>query len=276
LPEPWPPACSSRLGGTPTPSPCTPAHAAETGVLSALSAAHGVSGASDILEGEVGFGAAMSEGCDWSLATNGFGEDYNITRMTFKNHGCCGHAFAAIDGALALSNQHQFDPADILNIRVDGYSATVDICGSNTHATPYEGRFSVPYLVATALTHGSARLDAFTEARLTDPATTALTAKVDVRLDDEIDAEFPGRRAARLCIKMRDGSVLEHYQKTRRGDPDMPLTDDELEDKFMELTGPVMGEKASIGLLDACRSLETLGSVRDLPKVGPLSAVQSA
>ena len=67
----------------------------------------------------------MSEGCDWSLATNGLGEDYNITRMTFKNHGCCGHAFAAIDGALALSNQHQFDPADILNIRVDGYSATV-------------------------------------------------------------------------------------------------------------------------------------------------------
>ena len=121
----------------------------------------------------------MSEGCDWSLATNGLGEDYNITRMTFKNHGCCGHAFAAIDGALALSNQHQFDPADILNIRVDGYSATVDICGSNTHATPYEGRFSVPYLVATALTHGSARLDAFTEARLTDPAPTALTAKVD-------------------------------------------------------------------------------------------------
>jgi hypothetical protein len=75
---------------------------------------------------------------------------------------------------------------------------------------------------------------------------------------------------------MRDGSVHEHYQKTRRGDPDMPLTDDELEDKFMELTGPVMGDKASIGLLDACRSLETLGSVRDLPKVGPLSAVQSA
>ena len=73
------------------------AHAADTGVLCAQSAARGVRGVLDILEGEVGFGAAMSGECDWSGATEELGERYNITQMTTKNHGCCGHTFASID-----------------------------------------------------------------------------------------------------------------------------------------------------------------------------------
>jgi len=53
------------------------------------------------MEGEVGYGRAMGEGPDWERALATLDEDFHITRMTFKNHACCGHAFAAIDGALA-------------------------------------------------------------------------------------------------------------------------------------------------------------------------------
>ncbi len=48
----------------------------------------------------------MACGTDWKKAVRGLGADYNITRMTFKNHGCCGHTFAPIDGIL-----HLFGPA---------------------------------------------------------------------------------------------------------------------------------------------------------------------
>src|SRR5512145_2009690 len=48
-------------------------HAAEAGALAALAAARGVTGVADILEGEVGFGAAMSVNPDWSRATRGLG-----------------------------------------------------------------------------------------------------------------------------------------------------------------------------------------------------------
>ena len=77
-------------------------HAADAGAMAALGAAQGVTGALDVLEGAAGFGAAMSVNPDWSKAIDGLGARYNITAMTFKNHGCCVHAFAAIDGALAL------------------------------------------------------------------------------------------------------------------------------------------------------------------------------
>lgn len=251
------------------------AHAADTGVLCAQSAAQGVRGVLDILEGEVGFGAAMSEDCDWSIATDGLGETYNITRMTTKNHGCCGHTFAAIDATLAVKAAHGLTATDIKRISVGGYSATVDICSGHDHQTPYDGKFSVPYLVATAMTHGSVRLDAFTEPRLTDPETSALSQKVEVFLDRDIDAEFPHKRMARIRVETNDGRVFDHFQPTRKGDPELPLSDADISAKFRELAGPVMGDGAE-PLLEACWSLETYGSVRDLPVTTSFDAAASA
>lgn len=241
------------------------AHAAESGLLCAQSAAAGVRGVLDILEGEVGYGAAMSENCDWSIATEGLGADYNITRMTTKNHGCCGHAFASIDAALAIKEQHGVTAADVKSIHLDAYSATVDICSGTDHRTPFEGKFSVPYLVATAFTHGSVRLDAFSEARLNDPATAALARKVSLSLDKEIDATFPHQRAARITVETTDGRTLTHFQPNRKGDPEMPLSDDELSAKYTELAAPVMGAGAAARLLDALWALESAPSVRRLP-----------
>ena len=252
------------------------AHAAETGVLCAQAAAHGVTGTLDILEGEVGYGAAMSEDCDWSIATAGLGTDYNITRMTTKNHGCCGHAFAAIDAAQAVCEAHGIGAADITGISIGGYSATVDICSGTEHRTPFEGKFSVPYLVATAITHGSVRMDAFSEARLNDPATAALAKKVVLHLDEDSDARFPFHRTARITIETTDGRRLEHFQPDRKGDPEMPLSDDEISAKYMELAAPVAGEPEARALLEALWSLETFGAVRDLPIGRPLSAAASA
>ena len=249
--------------------PMHSAHAAESGVLCAQSAAQGVTGALDILEGEVGYGAAMSKNCDWSIATRGLGEHYNITRMTFKNHACCGHAFAAIDAALALRERHALKPRDIKGIRVGGYSATIDTCGSKRHSTPFEGKFSLAYLIATAIVHGSVRLGAFTDERLNDPVTESLIHKVDLYLDPDIDATFPGARSARIRIETLDGTLLEHFQPTRKGDPDMPFSDDDVSAKFTELVAPVTGDSVARALLERCWSLKTLGSVRALPMASP-------
>src|SRR5256885_6972084 len=81
--------------------------AAEAGVTAALAAAEGVTGSLDIMEGEAGQGRPMGhgdagDGPDWERALATLGEDFHITRMSFKNHACCGHAFAATDGPLAL------------------------------------------------------------------------------------------------------------------------------------------------------------------------------
>src|SRR5436190_2770828 len=179
--------------------------AAEAGVTAALAACEGVTGSLDVLEGEAGFGRAMGDNPDWEKALAGLGRDFHITRMTFKNHACCGHTFAAIDGALALKNRMGVRAEDIERVDVGTYRAGLEVAHYEEPRTPAEGRFSLRYVVATALTHGSVRLAAFEAPRLQDPGTRALMKKISLAIDPALDASFPGQRAARLAIEARGG-----------------------------------------------------------------------
>src|SRR5476649_2694498 len=166
-------------------------HEAEAGLLAAQAARAGVTGSLDVIEGESGFGCAMSDGPDWDKATATLGTDFHITHMTFKNHACCGHTFAAIDGALELQRALGVKAADIARVHVGTYRPALEVAGYEHPTTPAEARFSLKYVVATALTHGSVRLAAFEPARRNDPTTRALMQKIELVVDPELDAAFP-------------------------------------------------------------------------------------
>ena len=231
-------------------------HAAEAGVTAALAAAEGVTGSLDVMEGDAGYGRAMGDGPDWEKALATLGRDFHITRMTFKNHACCGHTFAAIDGALAVQSQLGVAARDIERVRVGTYRAGVEVAHYHDPHTPAEARFSMKYVVATALAYGSVRLAAFEPPRLEDALTRDLMQRVDVALDPVLDATFPGQRAARVSIVARDGRRAEHLQPTRKGDPDAPLSDPELEAKYLELAAPVIGDQRARALLARLWRLE--------------------
>ena len=236
-------------------------HAAEAGVTAALGAAEGVMGSLDVIEGEAGFGRAMSDAPDWDKGLATLGDDFHITRMTFKNHACCGHTFAAIDGALALQARMQVAAREIERIRVGSYRAAREVSGVEHPVTPAEARFSLKYVVANALRHGSVRLAAFGPERMNDAETRALMERIELVIDPALDAAFPKQRAARVSIRTRDGRTEEFLQPTRIGDPDAPLSDAQLEAKFLELAAPVLGEAEAKAMLARLWSLETL---RDL------------
>jgi 2-methylcitrate dehydratase PrpD len=236
--------------------PLHPGRAAEAGVLAAQYASRGATGSLDILEGEAGFGTAFGDGPDWSRIDATLGQDFHIARLTFKNHIGCGLAFPAIDGALALQRRENIAPGDIQHVRVSTYKAALDIACYGQPASANEARFSIPYMVASALVHGSVRMAAYEPARLQDPATLALLQRVEAVVDPEIDALFPGQRAARVAITLRDGQQLVHFQPNRKGDPEEPLDDAELEGKLLELASPIIGEAAARELLRQIRGLD--------------------
>ena len=235
--------------------------AAEAGLTAALAAREGVTGSLDVIEGAAGYGKAMSDGPDWDKALATLGRDFHITRMTFKNHTCCGHTFAAIDGALALQAKMSLAANDIRRVRVGTYKAALDVAGYEEPRTAAEGRFSLKYVVATALTHGSVRFAAFEPDRLGNPATRDLMRRVEVAVDPQLDAAFPAQRAARVAIEARDGRREEFLQPTRIGDPDAPLSDAQLDAKYLELAGPVLGEAKAKALLGRLWRLEALKSL---------------
>ena len=232
-------------------------HAAETGVMAAISAGKGVTGALDVLEGAAGMGAAMSKAADWSKATADLGKIYHIEAITFKNHGCCGHTFAAIDGLLALMAAHGFSADDIASITIATYGPAVAITDRMDPKTPQECKFSMQYVVAHAACFGSVRIEAFTAERINNPAVRSMLPSISVTTDPEIDAAFPAQRAARVTLTTKNGDSVSLLQPTRKGDPDMPLSDSELDAKFTELTAPVLGIETTAALLSDLWLLDT-------------------
>ena len=79
--------------------------------------------------------------------------------------------------------------------------------------------------------------------------------RTTVKIDPELEAAFPAKRAARVAIRAR-GQREEWLQPTRIGDPDAPLSDRMLEEKYFELVNPVLGEAKARELLARLWALE--------------------
>lgn len=225
--------------------PLHAARAAEAGVLAAKAARRGLTGAWDMLDGEEGLGQAMSDGPSWGGVGDTLGKDFHITRVTFKNHVGCGHTFAAIDAALALREGEGFSIGKVRRIHVYTYRPALEIACHGKPASSNEARFSLRYVVAHALLHGSVRLNAYDDERVHDPVLGALVDRIDVHGDPETDAAFPANRSARIVIEFKSGDRRAHFQANRKGDPEDPLSDAELESKFIELATPSLGAAAA-------------------------------
>jgi 2-methylcitrate dehydratase PrpD len=244
-----------------------PGPAAEAGLLAALAGSQGMTGSLESLHGAVGYAAATSASSgNWGAALDGLGDWTPITRMTVKNHGCCGHIFPALDGLTVLIRDLALTPESISAIHVDGYGATKSMCDRPDPQSPSEARFSLQYCVAALFVLGAVRLEAFRPACLGRSDIRALMDRVSVSEDAELAAAYPQRRMARLLLRLSDGREVGLFQATRKGDPEDPLSDAELIEKFEELVSEVLLPEGVDGLKAQCLQGD------DLPGAVPLQA----
>ena len=236
-------------------------HAAEAGLIAAFAAEHGFTGALDILDGPAGFGTAMSDNPDWESALKVLGKPWAVTQATVKNHSCCGHTFAAVDAALELRAEG-LTASTIDSIEIDAYTTATKVAGYADPHSEFEAKFSLAYCVAAAFELGSVRLAAFTPEKLADPTLRGLISRTTVAADPEFDADFPGKRRARVTAHLADGTSLTRVRNTRKGDPDDPLTDAELRSKFDDLAGPVIGAESAAALSEALWAMRGIADVR--------------
>lgn len=239
--------------------------AAEAGVSAALMAQAGITGVRDMLEGERGFGVAMSNNVDWEAALATLGSEWTIADTTQKAHACCGHNFAALDAIGILINEHDVADMDIDRIEVATYRAAVEICGNPDPATAAEARFSLPWCAAAMAHRDTVTPEAFTDAALSDAAARDLASRISLSVDDTAEARFPNARSATVRLHLNNGQVLEHHRPTRKGDPDDPLSDEELLRKYHDLADPVVGNGAACALAAAIEDLENMGDLLELP-----------
>jgi 2-methylcitrate dehydratase PrpD len=234
-----------------------PGRSAEAGVTAALLAARGFAGPRYILEAEDGsFLFGMSDSPRPGMITQGLGTTWHTDVTCFKPHSCCGSNHACVDAALALMRQHRIDVDDIERI-VAGIPAVVETqTGFEYRAdSVLNAQMSLRYNIAVALTDGQAYLEQFTPARIVEPRVVALSRRVDIEIDPDIDRAYPEIYGGRVTLHLRDGRSHTQRVDYSLGMPENPMPHDEIERKYMSLGAASVGEEAAGRILRLANGL---------------------
>ncbi len=115
-----------------------------------------------------------------------------------------------------------------------------------------------------SLVRNSTAPAAFDATALTDERIRALAEKVQVHENPEFTAMTPAQRPARVTVELYDGRSFSETVHSSRGDPDQPFTKDELVEKYLDLSAPVIGAENAKAALRAVEKFAELATVRKL------------
>ncbi len=212
--------------------------AAQAGVRAALMARGGFLGPRTVLEGSHGFFQAFapSRAPDFGPVLEGLGEAWLMPSIAFKPYPCGTMTQPFIDCAVAL-RARGVDPERVAAITCLVGEGTVHrlwepLAVKHRPAMPYAAKFSTPFCVAVGLLEGRAGFGQFTEDRIHDPAVLRLAGKVAYEIDPH--DEYPRNFTGHIRATMADGTVHEVRQGHMRGGAKAPLSDAEIEVKFMD------------------------------------------
>lgn len=209
--------------------------AALDGIVAAQIGRLAIPGPEDILGGERGFMAALTDTPKSQYLTDFDGEDYCIEGIYQKVHAACRHCHPAIDATLKIRNDILAEQELIEKIEVRTYHLAV---GSHDHTRVMgisSAKLSTPYAVALTIVKGSAGYGDYNETNLNDINIMMLTNKVSVIDDEYLTAQSPAVRGARVTIYLKNGHFYEATCLYPKGEPEHPLSNEELEEKFRSL-----------------------------------------
>lgn len=213
---------------------------AQAGVYAALMAAHGLTGARQALEAPYGgFVAAFAPDSDAEAIARGLGERWEIDRVGFKVHSCCGSSQTAVEAVLRLAREHELQADEVAEVEAAlSTSSFLHVGWPYAPESVTTAQMNLSYAVAAALVDGAVFVDQFRPERLDDPRLLDVVGRVRCRADEEIDALGPDlRHTARVTIRVRGGEELRAEVRHRPGSDGAPVATERLQEKFHRLVG---------------------------------------
>lgn len=159
-------------------------------------------------------------------------QDLRVMHNYLKLHSACALSHSALDAVLALGPP---SPAEVVDVEVETVTNNIKIA-RQAWPNDLSTRFSIPYAVAAAITHGHTRPEAF----LPDGQVSELAERVHVRVAEDLEDAWPGAAPARVTIRTRDGVLTERVDNPR-GHYRNPASLEDLRFKFELLAGDAGG-----------------------------------
>ena len=253
-------------------------NACRNGVAAALMAQAGITANPNIIETKNGFYDTLvgRDHYDAERMADGLGKPFYIESpgIGLKKYPSCYHTHRALDGVFQLLGEHRLAGKDIAEVDVGTSERAMRVLAFTEPATPYQAKYSMPYCIAAALVDGRVTLETFTPRKFEDPDIVESRKKVRLSFPDVPiwpgladvgpDTEFVGNP---VTITTADGRSYNARVDIPRGDPALPLTDDELLSKYRDCA------RSRLRPEDIDRSLDAVLALEKAPDIGALMAV---
>lgn len=232
-----------------------PAHVARCGIWAAVSAAQGFTCDDDALEADHGFFAVFAPGAALGKTLEGLGQRFELFSNAYKPYPCGVVIHPAIDACLETL-ERSAPGARPYKAVLHVHPFALALCDLRTPKTPRESVVSLYHWAAACLLRGTAGLAEASQDCIDDAAVAALRSRIDAVPDPSL-----GREQAIAEVTFDNGQVLSAHVKHVRGSLERPLTDIELDKKFLGQCTSVLSEDRAQALLSTCRGIETSADV---------------
>jgi len=194
--------------------------------------------------------------------TADLGQRYRVNELYYKPYACCRWAQPAIEAMKEIERSRRVKPEKIESITIYTFEESSQLMKRYPENTE-EAQYNLFFPLACHLTFGEVGpKEVLFE--LNHPTVRSLMDRMDVRVDPEIDAQFPEKALSRLEVRLVGGEVLRSGTHQARGDFDYPLSPEEKKTKFFRLTEPVIGEARSRQLYDLLQHITEVKAIRDV------------
>ena len=244
-----------------------PGLAAHRALLSLSLAEAGFAAANEPIEGARGFLQGYSDDPHPDLVTAGLGEEWETLRTGLKPYPCCRYMHNALDQLLEIAANEDVSPDEVESVRVLMPAAGVSLTGNPTNTYPQsfvDGQFSMPFGAGLAFARRSATVDDFIDeidGGVSDEVRRIID-RTTVESGGWVAEAFPEKWAVEVTVETVDGTHTRESDFAR-GEPENPMTWEEVVEKYESLTEPVLGERSARLFRERIADLEDV-SVTDL------------
>ena len=251
-----------------------PGFAARDGIMAALMAQKGITGARNVLQGRDGLFNVYHRG-DYNpeVLTANLGEKFEVVNLSFKPYPCCRNTNPPIDATLTMVGEYNIKAEDVDSVTIYVSKGAMKLLGEplstkQNPSTTVDAQFSIPWAVASAIVKGKVGIAEFTPQAIKDKTVLALSNKVTPKLDESLNRM--GVSPAIVEIKTKDGKVYSKRVDTPYGSPENPMSMDAMAAKLRDCASYAakpLSQKNVEKLIQLVSRLEAVSDVEEVVRL---------
>ena len=230
-------------------------HVARNGIQSLMAARQGFTGPKRALEDARGFCPTLCSEPKWEHLRNFDG--FHFLEVAFKPYPCARQLHAGVEALLKIVRQHSLQPETVADIELFLPAQNAAMMNRQSITPTHAAKVgSGQYVIAVTLLRGKLDLVSFEEEFLHDNTVRELMNKVKVSAGADLERHYPKNWPGRVVVRLIDGAIHSEEVIIPKGESGNPMSAGEVEEKFMSLAAPVLGEKEALLVKKYVVSLE--------------------